>query len=385
MSKNFFQIRNIHQFMSMTHAFILKLLLISLSCHLHVCVEFNPLYNNLSFIHIPKTAGTSFKVDIFDINQLLGKVSVFDYNTANGSLNINIIENYTNKISFLDHLKKEVNFNNHEECYYEAYNPSNFNVIIFRNPRDHVYSQFLEVKYDAPFGHFARGTGFPFETSDEKGFEIWLDHFNVSLWGVNSLGDYRTYNPINMQTRFLTCYEQSHHIILDKNINQIMNDNKANIYNHRHIKLSSALQNHMPDLQKAEENLKSIDIIGITEFYSTFICMFIYRTLHVLPVSCDCQYEGHIADGSRMHTHFVIHSVPRHSWMLLSHSLIDQIDTLTLLDVEIYKFAMDLFLNQVEEVEKKTQKQILCHKQVNELLSNTLKYMDLHRLQKRIS
>lgn len=299
--------------------------------------------NRVQLIHIPKTAGSSFEKDVVHIDNLLGEA----YTSTHGESPF--------KKKFKDH-KNEI-------CYNEGYNDKNFNVMLFRNPRDHVYSQYLEVKYDPGFGvHKTKGTMFPRDYTDEVGFDLWLNYFELSAWGKLYVGDFNTYNPINMQTRYLVCTEEAHHWYIDMG--------------------EDSVESNMPSLKEALRNLETIDLVGVTEFYPTFMCIFVYRTLNFLPPQCDCSYVAET--NSTIQTHTILHGVPRHSWLLLPTPIINKVDKLTELDKQVYEEALKAFVGHVEKVEKEVSKTILCRESVQNAVNQTLKYLDVEVLSTRL-
>lgn len=299
--------------------------------------------NDIVLIHIPKTAGTSFERDIMAIKTLLGDE----------------VDEIPGRKSFKGHFQDYQN----EKCYYVKYSKSDFNVMLFRNPRDHVYSQYLEIKWDPKFQrhHFTDGTRFPRNYTDEVGFDLWVTYFDLKTWGVIYTGDYHTYNPINMQTRYLTCHVDGHHI--DK------------------FPPEKTIQDVLPKVPEAKQNLRTIDLVGITEFYPTFMCIFIYKTFNHLPKPCSCDYVQ--KTNSSFQTHKELHGIPRHAWQNLPINTVWKVDNITALDREIYEDAMNVFLEFVEETERATKKKILCPGNVRELLGNSLSYLNLPNLRKR--
>ena len=136
---------------------------------------------DIIFVHIPKTAGMSFRF-------LINKEGDFD----------------------VDHT---------ELCFkalyrdYKQQKPKEvpFSSTFFRAPRAHVLSQFLECKYDTWGKKMTVGTGFPRSNSDSSDFEEWVDHFYDS-WNKKddsksrkiNLDCFHCYHPYNMQIRAMS-------------------------------------------------------------------------------------------------------------------------------------------------------------------------------------
>ena len=79
----------------------------------------------------------------------------------------------------------------------------NFNFGFLRNPRKHVYSQFLECKYDNWGKGRTKDTNFPRNATDPEDMADWVSFFHDD-WNVTK-GCFNTYNPINMQSRWFVC------------------------------------------------------------------------------------------------------------------------------------------------------------------------------------
>lgn len=294
--------------------------------------------NQVTLIHIPKTGGTTFEMDLQNLDQI--------YSQGKDFLK-------RQNITFTTSSTLDGNFcvKSNEKCYYEMYQSRDFNVIIFRNPRDHVHSQYLEIKYDTWGKRIVYGTAFPIDIPEKIGFDIWLDHFNISVWGKTEVTDYNAYNPINMQARYITCRHQGHHIEIPTGI---------------------AVENRLPRMDQAYKNLKTMDLVGITEFYPEFLCVFLYRAFQRLPARCNCR-----AYPLLVPTHHATHNIPRHSWMRLYQNVTAKIDEMTKLDRELYRAAIVRFLRDVRKVEAMTKVQILCPEKLNATLNSTLSYLKL--------
>lgn len=255
---------------------------------------------NVSLIHIPKTAGTSF------------------------------YEQYKHRITF-----KRPSPGNDERSYNYLNNNDSKNYALmtfFRNPRNHVYSQYLECKWDSWGKKVTAGTNFPRDIKEDENrgytpaFEQWLLHFNVTPFTTNM---YNCYQPYNMQTRYFETSQKDAH-------------------------------NFKPDgtvfTDKAAQRIKDLWFFGITEHYTTSTCLFEYKVTGELPDYCDCTHEKKVAP---QHEKRVTHFVPTHSIDVLSKRTVKLIDLLILQDNLLYTFALSLFKRRVRELSTQTKK-IIC-------------------------
>jgi len=239
-------------------------------------------------LHIPKTAGCSFSIDI---KQVL----------AHGE-----------------------GYHSNERCYHDRppMQPRDVQVAFLRNPTLHVYSQFLECKYD--------GWGKSVVPAGQKwimqGVKLWLRHFD----GGRTADDLRCYHPYNMQTRALSCWSGGCH-------------------HHR----------REPSLSDAMRSLDSLFFVGLVEHYQASICLFFAKTHQgePLPRFCDCRDKT--AWGSFRSAH-ESHGVPPHSLSDLDEEDLGMISNLTQLDVQLHTAATKRFEREAAEVKRKTGVQILC-------------------------
>ena len=132
----------------------------------------------LRFLHIPKCAGTSFNTELtqagFTLTESSGERCLCNKPMSSPG----------------------------ESCN----DPTVPVVTLLRSPRAHVYSQYLECRFDDWGKKVTKGTAFPARGAIEAGFERWLDHFLGRSRGLGWEGAYRCYNPWNMQSRALTCH-----------------------------------------------------------------------------------------------------------------------------------------------------------------------------------
>jgi len=227
----------------------------------------------------------------------------------------------------------------HEDCVQSKFDATDVNLCMFRDPIDHVFSQFLHGKYNRRAREkYAKQTAFPFETfdieGDLKGFDKWLKHFNPTTWQLGD-GAFGMYNPINMQTRVLTCKyvptTRSNHDILTE------------------VELS-------PDLKLAELTLANFDWFGVTELFVESICLLKFQLQGRIPQGCSCN------SSERLKVEHRRHHLPKRDSKDISSSMKQRIDDMTKLDRALYRRALELLIDRIHIVERSTGTKILCQK-----------------------
>ena len=134
---------------------IVKVFVLLICLHLSLELSIKRGEDNILFVHIPKTAGMSFRYTI-------------------------------NKEGDFDVQHTELCFKELFHDYRKSSRQLPFTLSFFRAPRPHVYSQFLECKYDSWGKRVTSRTRFPRHNSDKKDFETWVDHFFMVSDGANS-------------------------------------------------------------------------------------------------------------------------------------------------------------------------------------------------------
>ena len=214
-------------------------------------------------------------------------------------------------------------------------------VVLLRDPMEHVYSQFLECKYDKWGKRVTRGTKFPGRWSmndPKKGFGDWLAHFvHAPDHATGALMMFKCYNPWNMQARYLT---------------------QTNRWSHGIVKHDDAL----PSLKIAVANLEKVGIVGLTEHYDASLCLLLFRSLdaaNVLPRS-KCSCVAFLERRSKKLGTYITHRVPVHSVTSLDADTLAMISTLVQVDMRLYEHARRLFYNEVDRVRNATGVDLLC-------------------------
>lgn len=211
-------------------------------------------------------------------------------------------------------------------------------VIVLRQPREHVLSQYLECKYDWWGKTATKGTNFPGNNDKNQvydGLEKWLDHFLDEKMGAKMDAykyAYKCYNPWNMQARYIST--DNDHVVHDMKILR-------------------------PSINTTISSLKSVGFVGITEYSDETICLFQHFMAGKVSPACTCDPEAH-----KLYVHnkqiYKTHGVPKHSVQDLSPEVLKKIDALTEVDNQIYEFALKKFLAYKEFVERKLNTSFTC-------------------------
>ena len=291
-------------------------------------------------VHIPKTAGASLTADL--------SANGFTFTPARSSAQ--------------------------EQCYEAIRVPHGFHIVFFRDPREQIFSLYLECRFDV-WGHRVtqqaatrlrpgekvKLVGDDADTDDPEGniqpspapegvspaldadlldavdtfprsgnvstdFVEWLDYFLHSDWSPDGVrlirddpyNDYGCYNPWNMQTRAMTCSGRSelHH-------------------------LHNVAARVPPTKDVGLARVDSAEFVGIAELYDESWCLLQFQLSRKLPAACTCDVSspctlGHSSnDGPRLaecdsqHAR-KRHAVPPHeSASSLGDSVTKKLDTLS--------------------------------------------------------
>jgi len=213
-----------------------------------------------------------------------------------------------------------------ENSYKQYFSPSSFNFVFLREPCKHVYSQFLECKYD-PWGkNQTAHTSFPRDSKDADGMREWVNFF-YDDWHPEK-GDFNCYNPWNMQTRYLALWD-THHL--------------------------STILHKEPSVATAESNLRSLDFVGCVDYFKESMCALNFVLNGTLFEGCLCNEN----EANLIHE---THQVPKHSIEDLDETTIARIKNMTTSDEKLYKRFVKSFLWKILKLEEDLNVVIMCRK-----------------------
>lgn len=247
----------------------------------------------ISLMHIPKTSGTSF-------NQL-----------------------YKSKVDFA---RQSPGPDEKSFSFLKKYDSDYKIVTFFRNPIDHVFSQYLECRFDEWGKSVTKGTLFPrnrkedYFKGDTPDFDSWLQHFKNDPFTTDN---FNCYNPKNIQTRYLQTQsiENPHNFLFDSiEFNEI-----------------------------GKQRIKSMIFFGLQDYFLLSTCLFDTTVLEIFDEKkCDCTQKK----TSKNDLVRITHGVPPHSTSVLKKKTKDLIDLFVQEDQKLFSFAKRIFFFRVQKVEK---------------------------------
>jgi len=224
-----------------------------------------------------------------------------------------------------------------EKCYtelvdaYETRHPHDghpFVSTFLRAPRAHVYSQFLECKYDNWGKRVTKGTEFPRSKYDHSDFSHWVSHFYNS-WNkeddssarVMTEEAYHCYHPYNMQCRALSDNCNTVHY-LEPGEAQSVEDMEVN----------------------AKNNMLDASFVGIVELYDASMCLFWIKSKQQDNIDDFCNPNRQDNEGD------VTHHVPPHSIDDIQDSVWHRVDAMTKYDSLLYYNGLVRFIQEFDDV-----------------------------------
>lgn len=260
----------------------------------------DPYLDYLAMIHIPRTSGNSF----YDQHR-----SLYKFMFRSPGPDENSYYYYKGKVA------RSIRKGGKE---YKLFT-------IFRKPETHVYSMYLECKYDKWGREMTFNTTFPRNVTEDEskgitpGFDQWLKHFVNS---PNTTDMYNCYQPNNMQTRYMMTSVKYPH-----------NFDRSSL--------------HFND--ETKKRIDSLHFFGLTEYYFLTSCVMEFLASGKMHQSCDC--SNGIPNVKRKKESRITHGVPPHPFELLSDNTKAMIDQLISEDKKLYYYVEQRFWRRVWEIE----------------------------------
>lgn len=263
------------------------------------------------FVHCPKAAGTSF------LRQLIYPFGAPLLPEGDGLVDGEVC-----------HAEMELQLKQHEVA-----PASQHYATLFREPRAHVYSQYLEC-IDSSVGKEILKANAERHISNDifRDVTSWLTHFSAEM---NTSFDGGCYNPVNMQARIFECSNGLRHGLSGKD---------------RPLPIDVLYQ-----------HVERYKFVGIVERYQESVCLFAFLASGSLPKYCDCEDHAKWMTLPVMHE---AHGVRGHDVQDLSEFDLKMIDALTEKDAMIWQAAVQRFISDIDDAEKETGTRILCDREI---------------------
>jgi len=261
-----------------------------------------------------------------------------------------------------------------------------YKLVTLRSPRLHVYSQFRHCSF-SDWGRMTtvrNGKDFPRDDEDVMtNFHHWLDHFiNITTTksnNITNLDSFGCYHPVNLQSRFLTT-NSARPFIPTMNMNYFR-DNWV----------------PYPNYTEVEHNLHDFDWVGLTDFFHESKCLLYHRLAKgdhgiimnetittmitkYLDSSCTCSSSSSSNSSAALQQDVKFEhtkTYKRDSMLDVSDEIINKIDALTYIDQDLYRAALEKFINEIVSLEFQLGRRVICDN-VLETASFELAYLGIN-------
>lgn len=242
----------------------------------------------------------------------------------------------------------EVNLDNWapEHCYTGWWARQKKTVTFLRDPRAHVYSQWMHCRDNKD--HWFNPRHLP------SNMTAWLQHYDTvgdkPLPRGNQSGKvFHCYHPMNMQTRYLSCKH-------DRLLGCASPAMDTYIFKHNDY---NGWGGFTADFAIAKQNLQELHFVGITEFYQESLCVLHVKEKGEFPDYCNCEdTESWKTFPMTRATHGGKHGTVESD---LGSGDIALIDRLTQDDSKLYTIAKKRLFDDIAEAERAWKKRILCN------------------------
>lgn len=309
-----------------------------------LCLLLGPacaLREQLVLVHVPKTAGTSLKHDLLETHSLPVAQS-------------------------LEHCAPSL----------RDASPDARLVVVVRRPRAHVLSQFMHCKYFHSGKRDAHShPAFDRAEDDALGFARWVEHFanhtrRLALQQRRAVEDFACYNPLNMQSRYLTCRGLDHVDPAGRQCQFLKVRHRPRGYDcfpraHRCFGPDDCV----PSWPHVLAGLHEVPIVGVTEHYFETVCLVVLRMTGSLPAGCDCASRANStapaaaresAAEPEGRLHRIRHGLPERHERDVPAGTWRVVDQITRVDSRLYAVALQRFLDDVRAAEEQTGVRLMC-------------------------
>ncbi|CAJ1384609.1 unnamed protein product [Effrenium voratum] len=255
------------------------------------------LHDSLVFhLHVPKVAGCSM---VEDVTSMIGRTKL-----------------WSNEVCYSHSYAKGARFQH--------------TLVMFRQPRAHVISMYEHCKTNPLHSWFLKNKFSqphnPMPDTLSQWIHAWKNNPTFGSYAIDQ-APFACYNPINLQTRRLTCSSE--------------NDNPRSV-----------------TVETAVTNMQSASVVGLVEAYHESICLVAAQVLQSLPSHCHC--EDSDAWQSFKATHEDHGNAHQLSLREVRAEVMQEVDALTDADSTLYKAALERFLKDIEAAERRFSTRILC-------------------------
>jgi hypothetical protein len=254
----------------------------------------------LDFTHIPKTAGTSARLDLKKLRP-----------------NKKMLRSMQK--CFMDTPMKKAKY-----------------LYFLRNPSDHVYSQFAMCR-DSSFGmNQTKGRSFPRSTDRMADYDSFLNHFiALTPSNVGAAHDFGCQDPRDTLARHLSC---------SRLFNTPIRFQGVHPANHAFTP--------PPNLDVALSNIHAADFVGITYLYEESICYLNYVVTNKMPSVCYHEEHQNVSNTDHVFSHKSYGVQHVSASELAQPAVMDKVANITALDSVVFRNGLLRFLCDLRFLEQ---------------------------------
>ena len=252
-----------------------------------------------------------------------------------------------------------------ERCYKYVHRERAINAVMFRDPREHVLSQFSHC-FANPHGAASMSPlwGFPRGNKGDtpklgwmNGLNKWLKHFGEN-WHRED-GYFNCFNPINMQARYLTCGAKDE--VKDKEIHTGAErwgtpDDPGRAVWFQSAHYLGANDDAEPDLEKLIRRLDSMQVVGVTEAMKATACLIEYQSRGTVHPQCECGSDEKKFPWKEERNE----AYQPYAYAEISERARELVMNVTRVDRLVHRYAVKRLIRDSLRAEEKMGKRFLC-------------------------